>query len=55
LERGVPFALIGLAMASVFDVVLINSQVAALVGALAALGPAYRPGMTDPTSEDRAG
>ena len=53
LERGVPFALIGLAIASVFDVVLVNSPVAALVEALAALGPAYRPANLH--SQDRAG
>ena len=43
LELGIPFAVLGLLLASVFDVVLINMQVAALLGALAALSPAYMP------------
>ncbi|MFK7884499.1 MAG: O-antigen ligase family protein [Phycisphaerales bacterium] len=43
LESGLPFAVLGLVLASVFDVVLINMQVAALLAALAAVSPAYIP------------
>lgn len=46
--RGVPYAILGLVFASVFDVVLINMQVAAFLGALAALVPAYAPPTTAP-------
>lgn len=44
LELGIPFAALGIVLASVFDVVLINMQVAALLAALAALSSAHMPG-----------
>ncbi len=43
LELGVPFGVLGIVLASVFDVVLINMQVAALLAAFAALSPACTP------------
>jgi len=52
LELGIPLAVLGLVLASAFDVVLINMQVAALLAALAALAPAYIP-KTEPSA--RAG
>ncbi len=42
---GPMFAIIGLAMVSMTDAVLINAQTSALLGVLAALSPAYAPGM----------
>ena len=44
LEAGLPFAIAGLLLAGMFDAVHLNTQTCALLGALAALSPAYRPG-----------
>ena len=50
LEAGLPLAFAGLLLAGLFDAVHINTHTAALLGALAALCPAYRP-----TPSERAG
>lgn len=43
IEAGLPFAFAGLLLAGLFDAVHINTHTAALLGAIAALCPAYRP------------
>lgn len=44
LEAGLPFAIAGLLLAGMFDAVHLNTQTCAMLGALAALSPAYWPG-----------
>lgn len=43
LESGLPYAAAGVLLAGAFDAVHLNTQTCALLGALAALSPAYRP------------
>lgn len=43
LEAGLPYAIGGLLLAGMFDTIHINTQTCAMLGALAALSPAYRP------------
>ncbi|MCC5823948.1 MAG: O-antigen ligase family protein [Phycisphaerales bacterium] len=50
LEAGLPYAIAGLLLAGLFDAVHINTQTCAMLGALAALSPAYRP-EREPTAE----
>lgn len=44
LEAGLPWAVLGVVLAGLFDSVLVNAQTAAVLGAFAALSPAYWPG-----------
>jgi hypothetical protein len=43
LLRGLPLGIAGLLLAGLFDAVHLNTQTCALLGAMAALAPAYRP------------
>lgn len=44
LLRGLPLGVAGVLLAGLFDAVQLNTQTCALLGAMAALAPAYRPG-----------
>jgi hypothetical protein len=44
LLRGLPLGIAGVLLAGLFDAVHLNVQTCALLGAMAALAPAYRPG-----------
>lgn len=45
LERGVPYAVGGLLLAGLFDAVHLNTHTGAMMGVVAALSPAWRPGV----------
>ena len=52
---GLPLGIAGLLLAGLFDAVHLNTQTCALLGAMIALSPAYRPGRALPEAESVSG